>query len=1086
MVSHLIKPAFMTDKFRITPLRKLLKIALNQIDNLDSLFGIQSKLFFRPKEEDLFRHERFGRILESPIGVAAGPHTQLAQNIIIAWLTGARYIELKTVQTLDELEVSKPCIDMQDEGYNCEWSQELKLHESFNEYLNALIIINILKDKLKIGSPYYDGFIFNMSVGYNLAGIKKENVQWFLNKMLNASEDLKQKVSEIKDIYPNVVNLNINPVVSDNITLSTMHGCPPNEIEDIANYLLKEKKIHTTIKLNPTLLGKLELNEIIKNSGFSTIVPDAAFEHDPIFSDIVELIKNLSETAKKQNLFFGIKLTNTLESINNKSVFPENETMMYASGKVLHPISINVAKKIQTEFKGNLDISFSGGADAFNISKIISCGLFPVTVCTDLLKPGGYGRLNQYIENIKNQKVNSDKISALKNLTEYADFVKTSHRYKKETFTNPSIKTNVKLNYFDCAFAPCEETCPTNQNIPSYMHYTAIGDFEKAYEVIADTNPFANTTGMVCDHVCQTKCTRINYDNSLLIRDIKRFIVENHNKNTNPESCIADSFSKIKNINQKVAIIGAGPSGLSSAYYLRKAGFEVEIFEQSEKPGGMVSAAIPKFRLTDEAVNIDINNIIELGVKINYNSKIDKYTFEKIKQEFNFVYIAAGAQKFRKIFETEKSLSYKPNPFEFFQFANSAEAKIYFDNSEKNIAVIGGGNTAMDVARTAKRLINKGKVSIIYRRTISEMPAEFEEIKAAIDEGIEILELTHPIQIHENAGKLEKISFIKMKLGEKDSSGRRSPIEISGSEFYLNFDMIIEAIGQDIDFDFLKKKISNQKSIYNTEFENVFIGGDALRGASSIINAVGDGRKVSQAIINSSNFNFPTKNNVTRNKQNVSELMFRKTQRIEGIKSSEISLSDRNNFNLISKTLTKHEAQKEAERCLLCDEVCNICTTLCPNLALQSFEILPIKYNLQTVLEGKIINTEIFEIKQNQQIIHITDWCNQCANCETFCPTSGAPYLEKPHLYIDKNYFDSQNDGYYFDKKSNTLLAKEKGNNYSFSENFGYFEFISNNFTAKLSKETFNILEYTGIENFSLKKAAEMSVIIKGAKNFSE
>ena len=195
---------------------------------------------------------RYGKELETPVGMAAGPHTQLAINIIAAWLCGARYIELKTIQTLDELEVSKPCIDMQDEGYNCEWSQELKIEQSFNEYLNAWIIIHILRRELGFEGPL--GTLFNMSVGYNLEGILYENVQWFFDKMKDCSAELIEAKDSIRKIYPRIDELEISSCISDHITLSTMHGCPPDEIGKIGLYLINEKKLHTTIKLNPTLL----------------------------------------------------------------------------------------------------------------------------------------------------------------------------------------------------------------------------------------------------------------------------------------------------------------------------------------------------------------------------------------------------------------------------------------------------------------------------------------------------------------------------------------------------------------------------------------------------------------------------------------------------------------------------------------------------------------------------------------------------------------------------------------------------------------------------------------------------------------
>jgi putative selenate reductase len=208
--------------------------------------------------------------------------------------------------------------------------------------------------------------------------------------MNDASEELKLKIESIADVYPNIVNIDINPQISNNITLSTMHGCPSDEIEMIGNYLITEKKLHTAIKLNPTLLGKEKLHKILSNSGFETDVPVIAFEHDLKYNEAKSIIKNLQQKATENKLQFSIKLTNTLESNNNKDVFPETEKMMYMSGKALHPISINLAAKLQNEFDGKLDISFSGGADATNIADVVICGLAPVTICSDLLKPGGY------------------------------------------------------------------------------------------------------------------------------------------------------------------------------------------------------------------------------------------------------------------------------------------------------------------------------------------------------------------------------------------------------------------------------------------------------------------------------------------------------------------------------------------------------------------------------------------------------------------------------------------------------------------------------------------------------------------------
>ncbi len=1075
----------MTDSFSILPLNELLKIILNQYDKKRSIFGFNEELFFNPVQNQSLRSRRFGRLLETPIGVAAGPQTQLTQNIVVSWLCGARFIELKTIQTLDELEVSKPCIDMQDEGYNCEWSQELKIEQSFEQYLNAWIIIHILRDKLNHNKTDEPGVIFNMSVGYDFQGILKDNVQWFFDKMRDASKELEEKIESVKSIYPNIVNLKINPCISDNITLSTMHGCPADEIETIGEYLIENKKLHTAIKLNPTLLGKEKLHEILRNSHFETKVPDIAFEHDLKYEDALIIIKNLQKKADENQVRFSIKLTNTLESLNHKEVFGASEEMMYMSGKALHPISINLASKLQNQFNGNLDISFSGGADAFNVADIVNCGLSPVTICTDLLKPGGYGRLNQYIENLSTTNAEDQNI-ALKNLNAYAEEVEKSAAYKKTGFKDPSIKTDRELKYFDCIHAPCVDTCPTNQGIPDYLYYTSRGDFKKAAEIILQTNPFPHTTGMVCDHLCQTKCTRINYDSPLLIREIKRFVAENY---------INESSHKEKATTQKllsVSVIGAGPSGLSCAYFLAKAGFKVDVYETKSKAGGMVSGAIPAFRLTDEAIEIDIHSILKLGVEIHYNHEIDKQSFQNLQRKSDFIFIGTGARKSIKPELPGIDAKGVLDPLDFlFDVKKSINSGV-----GNNIVIIGGGNTAMDAARTAYRLVGKnGKVTIVYRRTIKQMPADLGEIKAVLEEGIEIVELASPLKVNVINGHVSSLICSRMKLGEKDSSGRERPVEIPASEFEIQMDTLIPAIGQEIDIDFAEStELLTNKNSYKTKFSNVFIGGDAMRGASTAINAIGDGRKAAQEIIDEAGIDFNTQLESDREHQDVRSLMIRKSKRIKPQTTVETALDDRKNFKLVSTTLTEEEAMREASRCLLCDEVCNICTTVCPNLAFHSYEIEPESYNIQKVIvagnQVKITEGNTFEIKQKQQIIHIADWCNQCGNCDTFCPTAGAPYLEKPHLYLDKVIFEKERDGYFleFENGFSTLLSYQKKQKCRFTIGSDFAIFESEQFKVKLEPATLRVIDIEVKEKTKFEQdltiAAEMNIILQGALNF--
>ncbi|HDR04999.1 MAG TPA: putative selenate reductase subunit YgfK, partial [Candidatus Marinimicrobia bacterium] len=542
----------MSDKMYPLPI-ELLVNEIIKLKKTGQVFGIYESQFFRPSLNDTFRSELFGKKLASPIGPAAGPHTQMAQNIISAWLCGARYIELKTVQSLDNIDVTKPCIDIEDEGYNCEWSQELTLRQSAEEYIKAWTLIHLLHHELDLEGEV--DTIFNLSVGYNLDGILKSNVQQFFQKMDNASEEIHAFKKIIRTHFPEIEYLNIPAQLSDNITLSTMHGCPPDEIEKIGLYLIRDRRLHTFIKLNPTLLGRKKITEILnKTLNYDTIIPAIAFEHDISYDAAKSLIVSLQNAADEAGVQFGVKLTNTLEVLNHKNYFKDQ--MMYMSGKSLHPISIQVARMIRNDFP-DLKCSFSAGVSAVNLLDVLNCGLSPVTTCTDLLKPGGYSRLNQYIEILRETDIQAVNDS-ITYINHYANKVLENDYYHAR---KGNIKTGRILREFDCIAAPCENTCPSHQQIPDYLYYTSKGNLPKAFETILNTNPFPAVTGMVCDHPCQSKCTRQNYDDVLLIRDIKRFVEEN---------VTDEQLHALPQPNgMKVAIIGAGPSGLSCAYYLK-------------------------------------------------------------------------------------------------------------------------------------------------------------------------------------------------------------------------------------------------------------------------------------------------------------------------------------------------------------------------------------------------------------------------------------------------------------------------------------------------------------------------------------
>ncbi|MBF0297285.1 MAG: FAD-dependent oxidoreductase [Oligoflexia bacterium] len=1127
---------YKSDKMYPLDIVTLFKMIFAEYENYKTIFGISANSFFSAKKFSKIKLERFSKTLDSPLGVAAGPHTQLSQNIIAAWLVGCRFIELKTIQTLDELEVSKPCIDMEDAGFNCEWSQELKLNQSFDEYLNAWIMIHILKDKFEGSSPNSKsksksnsnsnsnsnlkwnldnhhknfGTIFNMSVGYNLQGIMNENVQTFLKKMRNASSEIEEAKQKLKKMYPQILKLAIPSTISDNITLSTMHGCPPDEIEKIGLYLIRDEKFHTTIKLNPTLNGAKDLREILnKKLGHDTInVPDIAFEHDLKYKDAIKIIKNLKKESEKQKLHFSIKFTNTLEVVNNRNIFDKSNQMMYMSGRSLHALSMNIASKIQKEFDGKLDLTLSGGIDAFNACEVLATNIRPLTVCSDLLKPGGYQRLGQYFENIKkgmnkckaqnlddlvlkNAKIKILSKATLKNLKDYNNrifsiketknfkdkdaastinatilkAIEAPSRYHKEAFPWTNIKTQRPLSAFDCIEAPCKDTCPAHQMIPLYMYLTSKGEWQKALEVIRLTNPFPNSTGMACDHNCENKCTRINYDNPLRIREIKRFLAmkekesnKNNKKSTNHKSNNINNKIKIKikEIDKSVAIIGGGPSGLSAAYYLRLAGLKVHVFEKKPTAGGMLAYALPNFRTIPTRVQHDIERIKSLGVVINQNSELTNIEdFKQLQDKFDYIYVAVGASKAKKLnlpgeeilltsTSTSTSISeintnaHQVGLIDFLSFLELVKWN-KIKKLPKKVVVIGGGNSAIDAARSAKRLVGpQGKVDIIYRRSTKEMPADREEIHELTNEKINVIELTLPNKIISKKGKVVALECVKMNLtNEMDKSGRAISKIIEGSNFNIKADYIINAIGQETSLNFLPP---------NFDVNKVLMGGDVVRGPSSIIKGIADGFNTALTIAAKEQVADFFQNlssivedySIHKKNINIDELRFKKSTRAYGIPVPKIELKKRKGFDVVIKNLSDKEAKLESERCLYCDNLCDVCVSVCPNRANFSYEIknFPQQFLIKDIIlkNGELSYGESYDwtINQRYQTANISNFCNECGNCATFCPTAGKPYMDKPKICLTTEAYDQLSDNvFYFisQNKNKNKVNEEEGKN---------------------------------------------------------
>lgn len=458
----------MSDLMYTIPFPKLVERINSEWKDNGSIFACTKVFCAGDRKKEPF----MGRMLETPVGPAAGPHTQLAQNIVAAYVCGGRFFELKTVQKLDgeDLEISKPCIIAEDEAYNCEWSTELTVPQAFEEYVKAWILLHYLAAEYGMGSR--DGFVFNMSVGYDLEGIMSPKMDSFIEGMKDASdtEIFKDCIAYLKGMLPEMKNMTeadidaISPNIAGNVTMSTMHGCPAGEIERIAMYLLEEKGLDLYLKCNPTLMGYDYVRQTLDELGFDYIkFTHEAFDFDLGFDDAVPMLKRLKAKAEELGRWFGVKLTNTFPVQQLRGELPD-ETI-YMSGRTLLPLSLKVAQRITEAFDGKLDISYCGGVGAQNIKEIYSAGLFPITICTDLLKPGGYHRLNSSVLALMDEDAYCPEKPDASLLGELARTLCGMAKHSRG-FRRKDIKTE-EISFSKCknVCAACVTLCPNRANV---------------------------------------------------------------------------------------------------------------------------------------------------------------------------------------------------------------------------------------------------------------------------------------------------------------------------------------------------------------------------------------------------------------------------------------------------------------------------------------------------------------------------------------------------------------------------------------------------------------------------------------------
>ena len=937
----------MSERMYPIPFKDLMRWVITERKNSGTVFGIHTEY----KADPAKTLPIFGEKIETPFGPAAGPNSQLAQNIIASYVAGARFFEVKTVQKMDGEElaacVPRPCILADDEGYNQEWSTELEVGQALNEYIKAWCALKVMAKVWGYGDP--DGFVFNMSVGYDLEGIKGEKVDNYIESMKDATRApiFAECKTVLTELFPEEAEFiaNISPQVSRSITLSTLHGCPPDEIERIASYLITEKKVNTFVKCNPTILGYHDARSILDSMGYDYIVfDDHHFNEDLQWKDAVPMFERLQALADENGLEFGLKLSNTFPVDTTRGELPNNE--MYMSGRALFPLTIEMCRRISAQFGGKMKISFAGGAEYFNCDKLFAAGIWPITVATTILKPGGYNRLTQMAKKVEGMEFKAFDGTDTDAITKLSLDCRTDYHHVKPIKPLPSRKNADRVPWMDCYIAPCKGGCPIEQDIPEYIELCRKGLYNDALKLITEKNALPFITGTICAHRCMGKCSRNFYDESVQIRATKLLAAEK-----GIDALMASIQKPARVEGKKAAIIGGGPTGIAAAYFLGRAGVPCTLFERTGKLGGIVRHVIPEFRISSAAIDRDIDLMLAYGAEVRLNAEAPSVEVLK-KHGYTHILYAVGAWKPGKL-DIEGNVRGVIGWMQEMKAGKGGELG--------HVAVVGGGNTAMDAARVAKRAGAKSS-TLVYRRTKQYMPADAEELELAIADGVEFLELVAPV-----AQRDGKLICDKMKLGEPDASGRRSPVP-TGETVEIPCDLVISAVGEQVDDAlFTANGIelnAKKRPAFKTNIENVYVAGDATRGPATVVEGIADAARFAEIVIG-------------KKHEYAIPLSAYPTEAEAVAKKGILAMVN--------------EVKCEGERCLSCNTVCQNCADVCPNRS----------------------NVVIRMADGRTQILHIDKMCNECGNCTAFCPYNAEPCKDKFTLFqTEKDMDDSKNFGF--------------------------------------------------------------------------
>ncbi len=488
---------------------------------------------------------------------------------------------------------------------------------------------------------------------------------------------------------------------------------------------------------------------------------------------------------------------------------------------------------------------------------------------------------------------------------------------------------------------PCTAKCPAGNDIAGFLKLASEGRFREAYELILETSPFPGICGRVCPHPCESECNRDTQGGRVNIHSIERFLAE-----VNADAPLPGKNLKYPDV--KVAVIGSGPAGLSCAYHLARAGYPAQVFESYPLPGGMMRVGIPDYRLPKDVLDREIAALEAAGVEIATGVRVgNDIKFAALREKFAAVFIAVGFHRSRAMGIEGEDHPDVVAGVEILRRIALGENPKFKDKA----LVVGGGNTAMDAARSAARL--GVEVTVVYRRSREEMPAISEEVEACLEEGVPIEFLTTPVKAHISGGRITEVECIRMRLGEPDSSGRRRPVPIEGSNFTIEAGQIITAIGEFPDLSFIDDKLKVESwGIPADEFgitnrPGVFAGGDAATGAGTVSHAIGSGRRAALAIESylkgreidrAMEILPPSLRRVDSKVVRVEDLNLEYFEFRPRIEASALRINEREgNFNEIHRVLSESEALYEAQRCFSCGACpsCDNCYVFCPDAAIQ-------------------------------------------------------------------------------------------------------------------------------------------------------